>query len=88
MSCVQEPASLFIGGVAAVIMELAEPRMRTDVWEHTTLRTDPMRRLGRTGLAAMAKIYGTRGKAEAMIARIRRMYDRVAELTPAGEMRQ
>jgi uncharacterized protein (DUF2236 family) len=82
----KNPLSLFIGGVAAVIMELAEPRVRTGVWEHTTFRTDPIQRLRRTGLAAMVTIYGARGKAEAMIARIRRMHDRVTGLTPAGEI--
>jgi uncharacterized protein (DUF2236 family) len=82
----KNPLSLFIGGVAAVILELAEPRVRTGVWEHTTFRTDPLRRLRRTGLAAMVTIYGARSKAEAMIARIRRMHDRIAGLTPAGEV--
>ncbi|HEY2526330.1 MAG TPA: oxygenase MpaB family protein [Xanthobacteraceae bacterium] len=82
----KNPLSLFIGGVAAVIMELAEPRVRTGVWEHTTFRTDPIRRLRRTGLAAMVTIYGARCKAEAMIARVRRMHDRVVGLTPAGEI--
>ena len=80
----KNPLSLFIGGVAAVIMELAEPRVRTGVWEHTTFRVDPVQRLRRTGLAAMV-IYGARGKAEAMIARVRRMHDRVAGSTPAGK---
>jgi uncharacterized protein (DUF2236 family) len=82
----KNPLSLFIGGVAAVILELAEPRVRTGVWEHSTFRTDPIPRLRRTGLAAIVTIYGARGKAEAMIARIRRMHDRVAGLTPAGEI--
>jgi len=82
----KNPLSLFIGGVAAVISELAEPRVRTGVWEHTTFRTDPIRRLRRTGLAAIVTIYGARGKAEAMIASIRRMHDRIAGLTPAGEI--
>jgi uncharacterized protein (DUF2236 family) len=81
----KNPLSLFIGGVAAVIMELAEPRVRTGVWEHTTFRIDPFRRLRRTGLAAMVTIYGARGTAEAMIARVRRMHDRVAGSTPAGK---
>jgi uncharacterized protein (DUF2236 family) len=76
----KNPLSFFIGGVAAVILELAEPRVRTGVWEHTTFRTDPIRRLRRTGLAAIVTIYGARAKAEAMIARIRRMHDRVAGL--------
>jgi uncharacterized protein (DUF2236 family) len=49
--------------------------VRTGVWEHTTFRVDPIRRLRRTGLAAMVTIYGARGKAEAMIARVRRMHE-------------
>jgi uncharacterized protein (DUF2236 family) len=81
----KNPLSVFIGGIAAVIMELAEPRVRTGVWEHTTFRVDPIRRLRRTGLAAMLTIYGPRGKAEAMIARVRRMHDKVAGSTPAGK---
>ena len=66
-------------------MELAEPRVRTGVWEHTTFRVDPIRRLRRTGLAAMVTIYGARGNAEAMITRIRRMHDKVVGSTPAGK---
>ncbi len=81
----KNPLSLFIGGVAAVIMELAEPRVRSGVWEHTTFRADPIRRLRRTGLAAMVTIYGARSEAEAMIARVRRMHDRIAGSTPAGK---
>ena len=81
----KNPLSLFIGGVAAVIMELAEPRVRTGVWEHTTFRVDPIRRLRRTGLAATVTIYGAHSTAEAMIARVRRMHDRVAGSTPTGK---
>jgi uncharacterized protein (DUF2236 family) len=81
----KNPLSLFIGGVAAVIMELAEPRVRTGVWEHTTFRLNPIRRLRRTGLAAMVTIYGARSTAEAMIARVRRMHDVVAGTTPSGK---
>jgi len=81
----KNPLALFIGGVAAVIMELAEPRVRTGVWEHTTFRVDPIRRLRRTGLAAMVTIYGARSEAEAMIGGVRRMHDRVVGTTPAGQ---
>src|SRR5215472_3290710 len=80
----KNPVSLFIGGVTAVIMELAEPRVRTGVWEHTTFRVDPIRRLRRTGLAAMVMVYGARSTAEGMIARVRRMHDAVAGSTPTG----
>ena len=41
-------------------MELAEPRVRSGVWEHTTFRVNPILRLRRTGLAAMVTIYGPR----------------------------
>ena len=58
-------------------MELAEPRVRTGVWEPTTFRINPIRRLCRTGLAAMVTVYGARGMAEAMIARVRRIDDMV-----------
>jgi len=81
----KNPLSLFIGGITAVIMELAEPRVRAGVWEHTTFRKDPIARLQRTGLAAMVTIYGARSTAEAMIARVRRMHDKIAGTTPSGE---
>src|SRR6266446_4534870 len=81
----KNPLSLFIGGVTAVIMELAEPRVRSGVWEHTTFRMDPIRRLRRTGLAAMVTVYGARSMAEAMIARVRLMHDTVAGTTSAGK---
>src|SRR5437879_2839004 len=81
----KNPLSLFIGGVTAVIMELAEPRVRTGVWEHTNFRLNPIWRLRRTGLAAMVTIYGARSTAEAMIARVRQIHDRVTGTTPAGE---
>jgi uncharacterized protein (DUF2236 family) len=81
----KNPISVFIGGVAAVIMELAEPRVRTGVWEHTTFRENPVHRLRHTGLAAMVTIYGPRRTTEAMIARVRQMHDLVAGTTPSGE---
>jgi uncharacterized protein (DUF2236 family) len=81
----KNPVSVFIGGVTAVIMELAEPRVRTGVWEHTTFRVNPVQRLRRTGLAAMVTVYGARSTAESMIAGVRRRHDAIAGVTPSGE---
>jgi uncharacterized protein (DUF2236 family) len=81
----KNPVALFVGGVAAVILELAEPAVRTGVWEHTTFRTDPGRRLRRTGLAAMVTVYGARSVSEPMIAGIVRLHGRVRGTTPARE---
>jgi uncharacterized protein (DUF2236 family) len=80
----KNPVALFVGGVTAVILELAEPRVRTGVWEHSSFRADPLPRLKRTGLAAMVTVYGARSTAEAMIVGVRRMHDKVAGDTPAG----
>jgi uncharacterized protein (DUF2236 family) len=80
----KNPVALFVGGVTAVILELAEPRVRTGVWEHSSFRTDPLTRLKRTGLAAMVTVYGARSVAEAMIVGVGRQHARVAGTTPDG----
>jgi uncharacterized protein (DUF2236 family) len=74
-----------VGGIAAVILELAEPRVRSGVWDHTSFRSDPLTRLRRTGLAAMVTVYGARSTAERMIAGIRTLHDRVQGETPTGQ---
>lgn len=81
----KNPVALFVGGVAAVILELAEPAVRTGVWEHSSFRADPVRRLQRTGLAAMMTVYGPRRAAERMIAGVVRRHGAVAGETPDGE---
>ena len=81
----KNPVTLFIGGVAAVILEFAEPAVRTGVWEHTDFRRDPVRRLERTGLAAMVTVYAACSVAQPMIAGVVRRHERVQGTTPAGE---
>ena len=81
----KNPIALFVGGVTAVLLELAEPRVRTGVWEHTTFRTNPIARMRRTGMAAMVTVYGPRSKAEALIAGVGRMHARIGGTTPGGQ---
>jgi uncharacterized protein (DUF2236 family) len=80
----KNPVTLFIGGVAAVILELAEPGVRDGVWEHSSFRTDALTRLRRTGLAAMMSVYGPHSRAETMIAGVVRAHGRVAGTTSEG----
>lgn len=80
----KNPVALLVGGVTAVILELAEPRVRSGVWDHSTFKTDPLTRLKRTGLAAMVTVYGARSVAEAMIAGVGRQHARVSGHTPDG----
>ncbi len=78
------PVSLFVGGVAAVLLELAEPSVRSGVWDHSSFRRDPGMRLRRTGFAAMMTVYGPRSAAEQLIARVVRIHDGVHGATPGG----
>lgn len=80
----RNPVSMYVGGVAAVLMELGEPRVRAGVWEHSDFRNDPARRLRRTGLAAMITVYGAQSQIEATAARVRAMHARIAGSTPGG----
>ncbi len=52
----KNPVTLFIGGVAAVILELAEPSVRSGVWDHSSFRRNAVMRLRRTGAAAMMTV--------------------------------
>jgi uncharacterized protein (DUF2236 family) len=81
----KNPVALFVGGIAAVLLELAEPRVRTGVWENTSFRNDPVGRMKRTGLAALVTIYGARSVAERMIAGVRHIHSHVRGATPAGQ---
>lgn len=78
------PVAMFVGGVAAVLLELAEPRVRSGVWEHTTFREQPLLRLQRTGYAAMLTVFGARSRTEAMIRHVNAGHQRIAGRTPAG----
>jgi uncharacterized protein (DUF2236 family) len=80
----KNPVALYIGGTAAVILELAEPRVRSGVWDHTTFRTAPLARMQRTGLAAMVTVYAARSVAEKMISGVTRMHSKVQGVTPDG----
>lgn len=80
----KNPVSLFVGGITAVILELAEPRVRSGVWDHSSFKAQPLKRLKRTGLAAMVTVYGPRETAEKMIAGVVRMHGHVTGETPAG----
>jgi uncharacterized protein (DUF2236 family) len=80
----KNPVTMFIGGVAAVILELAEPRVRSGVWEHTSFRTEPLQRMRRTALATAVTVYGPRSRAEALIARVSQLHARVQGATPEG----
>jgi uncharacterized protein (DUF2236 family) len=80
----KNPVSLFAGGIAAVLLELAEPRVRSGVWGHSIFPTDPLTRIRRTGAATHATVYAPAETATRLIRSVNRMHDRVGGTTPEG----
>ena len=81
----RNPVALAIGGVAAVLLEFADARIRSGVWDHSTFRTDPIGRSKRTGVAAMVGVYGPQSAARRVIRGVTNMHANVQGTTPAGE---
>ena len=81
----KNPVALFVGGIAAVLLELAEPRVRSGVWENSRFRSQPLLRMRRTGLAALATVYGPRSVSEEIIAHITRLHESIHGQTSTGQ---
>ena len=81
----KNPIALAIGGVAAVLLEFADARIRAGVWDHSTFKVDPIGRSKRTGVAAMVGVYGPQSAARRVIQGVTNMHSRVAGTTPSGE---
>lgn len=78
------PVPMAMGGIAATILELAEPRVRAGVWNHSTFRSDPLSRVQRTGIAALVTAYAAKPQAEELTARVRAMHARVKGVADDG----
>jgi uncharacterized protein (DUF2236 family) len=81
----KNPIALAVGGVAAVLLEFADARIRSGVWDHSTYKADPIGRSKRTGIAAMVGVYGPRAAARRVIQGVTNMHTRVVGETPKGE---
>jgi uncharacterized protein (DUF2236 family) len=81
----KNPIALAIGGVAAVLLEFADARIRSGVWDHSVFKTDPIGRSKRTGVAAMVGVYGPQNAARRVIQGVTNMHARVEGQTPSGE---
>jgi uncharacterized protein (DUF2236 family) len=80
----KNPIALGIGGVAAVLLEFADPRIRSGVWDHSIYKIDPIGRSERTGYAAMIGVYGPKDAARRVIEGVNRMHAKVKGETPGG----
>ncbi|MBA3067859.1 MAG: DUF2236 domain-containing protein [Hyphomonas sp.] len=81
----KNPVALAVGGICAVLLEFADARIRSGVWDHSVFKTDPIGRSKRTGIAAMVGVYGPQSAARRVIQGVTNMHARVAGETPSGE---
>jgi len=76
--------SMMVGGVAGLLLQMLHPAVLAGVWDHSKFRTDMHGRLRRTARFIALTTYGGRAEAEAAIARVRAIHDRVRGTLPDG----
>jgi uncharacterized protein (DUF2236 family) len=75
---------MMVGGVASLLLQMLHPGVLAGVWDHSNFRTDIQGRLRRTARFIALTTYGGRAEAEAAIARVRGIHDRVRGTLPDG----
>jgi uncharacterized protein (DUF2236 family) len=81
---VHPDASMFVGGIRALLLQSLHPRAMAAVSQHSGFRGDPWGRLHRTSAFLATTTYGTVGAAERMITTVNRIHARVAGRTRDG----
>jgi uncharacterized protein (DUF2236 family) len=77
-------ASMMVGGVAGLLLQMLHPAVLAGVWDHSNFRADMHGRLRRTAKFIALTTYGGQAEAEAVIARVRGIHDRVQGVLPDG----
>ncbi|MEO7261012.1 MAG: oxygenase MpaB family protein [Jatrophihabitantaceae bacterium] len=81
---VHSDAAMFVGGLRALLLQSLHPLAMAGVAGHSGYRGDPWGRLHRTSHFLAVTTFGTQADAEAMIARIRAIHQRVRGIAPDG----
>lgn len=76
--------SMMAGGIAALLLEMLHPLALAGVLGHSTFRQDMLGRLRRTARFIAVTTYGERAAADAAIARVRAIHERVTGTLPDG----
>jgi uncharacterized protein (DUF2236 family) len=76
--------SMIIGGVTALLLQMLHPRALAGVWDHSNFRVDMTGRLRRTARFVAGTTYGAASEADALIAHVQEIHDRVHGTMPDG----
>lgn len=81
---VHADASMFVGGIRALLLQSLHPLAMAGVAGHSGYKSDPWGRLQRTSNFLATTTFSTIANAEAAIARVRSIHDRVRGRAPDG----
>ncbi|MBA4284693.1 MAG: hypothetical protein C0434_04095 [Xanthomonadaceae bacterium] len=76
---------MMAGGIGALMLQTLHPAALAGVWDHSNFRTDLIGRLRRTTAFVAGTSYAPTAEAERLIARVRRIHERVRGVTDDGE---
>ncbi|MFI6208062.1 oxygenase MpaB family protein [Streptomyces sp. NPDC051041] len=77
-------ASMFIGGLSALLLQSLHPLAMAAVAAHSGYRGDPWGRLQRTSTFLAVTTYGTAADAQQAVDHVRRIHQRIRGTTPEG----
>ncbi len=76
--------TMMVGGISALLLQMLHPAALAGVWDHSDFEADMLGRLRRTARFIAVTTYADRGSAEALIARVKGIHDRVDGTLPDG----
>ncbi|GAA3799956.1 oxygenase MpaB family protein [Cellulomonas soli] len=77
-------ASMFVGGLRALLLQALHPAAMAGVAGHSGYRSDPWGRLARTSTFLAVTAFGTADDAQAAVDRVRAIHERVRGTSPEG----
>ncbi|MEV4940552.1 oxygenase MpaB family protein [Streptomyces zaomyceticus] len=77
-------ASMYVGGLAALLLQTLHPVAMRAVWAHSGFQSDPWGRLQRTSTFLAVTTFGTAEDAEQAVRRVRRIHSSVSGTTAEG----
>lgn len=81
---VHDDASMFVGGIRALLLQSLHPLAMAGVAGHSGYRSDPWGRLSRTSAYLAVTTFGTVAQAEQSVAQVRAIHERVRGRTEDG----
>jgi uncharacterized protein (DUF2236 family) len=83
---VHDDASMFVGGIRALLVQSLHPLAMAGVAGHSGYRSDPWGRLQRTSAFLARTTFGTADDAEGAVASVRMIHERVRGRAPDGRL--